>query len=62
MYHKALIFLACILAGFALIYIPTNAVITGAVALLFDVIGVIAIIVFSFALLYYGGKVLFKKG
>ncbi|UOR10299.1 hypothetical protein [Halobacillus amylolyticus] len=61
MYHLATLYLACILAGFALANIPTSAVITAEVASFFSIIGGIAIIVFALALLYLGVKALINK-
>ena len=61
MYQLAVVYLASILAGFALANLPTSAVITPGVANFFEVIGGIAIIVFSIALLFDGLRTLIKK-
>lgn len=60
MFHAAIIFLACILAGFALIQLPGIAFVSGLLEL-FDIIGVLAIVVFSLALLFLGVKLLLSK-
>ena len=56
------LFLACILAGFALINLQASAAafLTGLLPF-FHIVGALAIIVFSFALLYLGIKALFTK-
>ncbi|SFA80409.1 MULTISPECIES: hypothetical protein [unclassified Bacillus (in: firmicutes)] len=54
------LYVACILAGFALLDLPSLSFISSLVTF-FDIVGVIAIIVFSFALLYLGVKSLIKK-
>lgn len=61
MNHLALLYLACILAGFALIKVPTSAIITAAIASFFHILGGIAVIVFALALLYLGIKALIGK-
>ncbi|WNS77289.1 hypothetical protein RRV45_09975 [Bacillus sp. DTU_2020_1000418_1_SI_GHA_SEK_038] len=61
MHSLALLYLACILAGFALIKVPTSAVISAGIASFFHILGGIAIIVFSLALLYLGVKALIGK-
>ncbi|WP_077211719.1 hypothetical protein [Bacillus dakarensis] len=60
MYHIAYLFLACVLAGFALANLPSSSLLTAGAASFLGVIGVIAIIVFSFLILYLGVKALFK--
>ncbi|MED3573258.1 hypothetical protein [Cytobacillus praedii] len=55
------LYLASILSGFALINVPTSAIITPGIANFFDIVGGIAIVVFSFVLLYHGIKSLIKK-
>ncbi|CAH2713604.1 MULTISPECIES: hypothetical protein [Neobacillus] len=60
MNHVAALFLACILAGFALIKMPVVSFLAG-LSSIFHVVGVLAILVFSFALLYLGVKALFTK-
>lgn len=61
MSQVSFIYLASILAGFALANLPTSAVVTQGVVEFFEVIGGIAIIVFSFALLFDGLRTLFKR-
>ncbi|MFD2924496.1 hypothetical protein [Halobacillus naozhouensis] len=61
MYQLALLYLACILAGFALANLPTSSVITAGIVSFFNIIGGIAIIVFALALLYLGVKALINK-
>lgn len=56
-----LLYLASILAGFALINVPTSAIITPTIASFFDIVGGIAIVVFSLVLIYYGIKSLIRK-
>jgi hypothetical protein len=60
MNQLANLFLACILAGFALIHMPTIPFLAG-LSSFFHIIGALAILVFAFALLYQGVKALFKK-
>ncbi|SHG57459.1 hypothetical protein [Ornithinibacillus halophilus] len=54
------LYLACILAGFAMIYVPTSVVISAPIATFFGIVGGIVIIVFSLALLHLGLRALFK--
>ncbi|WP_404450998.1 hypothetical protein LG329_11690 [Virgibacillus necropolis] len=61
MYQLALLYLACILAGFGLASVPTSAVITAGLAGFFEIVGGIAVIVFGLALLYLGVKALLGK-
>ncbi|KAB2337688.1 hypothetical protein F7731_08835 [Cytobacillus depressus] len=56
-----ILYLACVLAGIALIKVPVSAVITAGIASFFSIVGGIAIIVFSLALLYLGIKALIGK-
>lgn len=56
----AALFLACILAGFALIKMPTIGFLA-ALYPFFHIVGALAILIFAFALIYYGLKALFKK-
>ncbi|NRD78324.1 hypothetical protein HPT25_13210 [Bacillus sp. BRMEA1] len=56
----SVLFLACILAGFALVHMPTVSFLAG-LASFFHVIGALAILVFSIAILYLGVKALFTK-
>lgn len=61
MYQRALLYVACVLAGFGLAHVPTSTVTNDSVVSFFEVIGGITIIVFSLALLYMGIKDLFRK-
>ncbi|GHH98591.1 hypothetical protein [Neobacillus kokaensis] len=60
MNQAAYLFLACILAGFALVKMPTISFLAS-LSSLFNVVGALAILVFSAATLYLGVKGLFKK-
>lgn len=60
MNYAAALFLACILAGFALIKMPTISFLAGLYPF-FHLVGALAILIFAFALIYYGLKALFKK-
>ncbi|MFB6468761.1 hypothetical protein ACE38V_18545 [Cytobacillus sp. Hz8] len=62
MYQVALVFFACILAGFGLIKIPAVWIFAGSFLVFLKVVGVIVIIIFSLALLYLGFKALFSQG
>ena len=53
------LFLACILAGFALVHLPGISFLAG-LASFFHIVGALAILVFSLVLLYLGIKALFK--
>jgi hypothetical protein len=60
-YQLALLYLACVLAGFGLANLPSSAIVTAEIANIFDLVGGIAIIVFGAAILYLGFKSLFNK-
>ncbi len=60
MNHSAALFLACILAGFALIKMPTISFLAG-LSSFFHIVGALAILIFSFVLLYQGVKAIFSK-
>jgi hypothetical protein len=60
MERTANLFLACILAGFALVHMPVIEFLSGLTSF-FHVVGALAILVFSFVLLYLGVKALFTK-
>ena len=60
MYQRALLYVACMLAGFGLAKIPTSTVINAGIASFFEVVGGIAIIVFGIALLYLGVRSLLR--
>lgn len=61
MYQLAILYLACILAGFGLTNIPEVGFISAGITEFFSVVGAIAIIVFALALLYLGVKALFNQ-
>ncbi|MFD2630539.1 hypothetical protein [Oceanobacillus kapialis] len=61
MYQLALLYLACVLAGFGLVNVPSSAIITEEIANILDLVGSIAIIIFGGAILYLGFKSLFNK-
>ncbi|MDQ0269718.1 hypothetical protein [Cytobacillus purgationiresistens] len=61
MYQLAILYLAGILAGFGLANLPTSAIITPGIAEFFAIIGGIAVIVFSVAILYLGLKAILRK-
>ncbi|WP_042356578.1 hypothetical protein [Bacillus rubiinfantis] len=60
MNQTAVLFLACILAGFALLKMPAVSFLAS-LSSLFHVVGALAILVFSVAILYLGVKALFSK-
>lgn len=60
MKHVALLFLASILAGFALVNLPAISFLSGLFPF-FHIVGALAVLVFSLALLYQGLKALFAK-
>ncbi len=60
--HKSpWIYLACILAGFALIKVPVKFTFLSSLSHAIFVIGVITVLVFSFVLIYLGLLALFGK-
>ncbi|NRG45358.1 hypothetical protein [Bacillus sp. CRN 9] len=61
MYHLALLYLAAVLAGFALANLPTSVLITPGIAEFFTIVGGISIVIFSLALLFLGVKALLKS-
>jgi hypothetical protein len=61
MSQLALLYLACVLAGFGLANLPLSSVISAEIANFFSIIGGIAMIVFALAILYLGFRALFKK-
>lgn len=61
MYQLAIIYLAAILAGYALANLPVSALITPGIAEFFVIVGGIAMIVFALALLYITVKALLNK-
>ncbi|MFD2445615.1 hypothetical protein ACFSO7_16770 [Bacillus sp. CGMCC 1.16607] len=58
--HLVALFLACIFSGFTLTKLPNVSFLSG-LGNLFDIIGVLAMIIFSLTLLYMGVKALFKE-
>jgi hypothetical protein len=60
MHHLAALFLACILAGFALVHLPEISFLAG-LSSFFYIVGALAILVFSLVILYLGVKALFTK-
>ncbi len=61
MYQRALLYVACMLAGFGLANVPVSSVINAGIASFFEVVGGLTIIVFGLALLYLGVKSLLGK-
>jgi hypothetical protein len=55
------LFLASILAGFALVRMPLEGTFLASIEPFTTVVGVLAILVFSFVLIYNGVKSLFNK-
>ncbi|KAF0816612.1 MULTISPECIES: hypothetical protein [unclassified Cytobacillus] len=61
MYQLALLYLACMLAGYGLTMVPVSAVITSGIASFFTIVGSLAMIIFGLAILYLGIKALLGK-
>lgn len=61
MYQRALLYLACLIAGFGIANIPTSSVINEGIAGFFEVIGGFMVIIFALAILYLGIRSLFNK-
>ncbi|MFD1037804.1 hypothetical protein ACFQ3N_05195 [Virgibacillus byunsanensis] len=61
MNQTVLLYLSCILAGFALTRIPASSVVSSGIVNFFDIVGGIAIIIFAIALLHLGVKALLGK-
>ncbi|HLR41284.1 MAG TPA: hypothetical protein VK091_06370 [Virgibacillus sp.] len=61
MYHRALLYLACMLAGFGLANIPSSAAFNEGIHNFFEVVGGVSVIVFALALLSLGVKGLINK-
>ncbi|MEN2768865.1 hypothetical protein [Ornithinibacillus xuwenensis] len=57
----AALYLATIVAGFALAFVPTSTLITTPVADFFGIVGGVVIIIFALALLHLGLKALFSR-
>ncbi|MCM3588438.1 hypothetical protein M3182_22440 [Mesobacillus maritimus] len=60
MYQIAILFLACILVGFALLKVKAVGILVGLAAFL-EIVGVLVILIFSVALLYLGFRTLFSR-
>lgn len=61
MYQRALLYVACMLAGFGLANVPTSTVINSGIVSFFEVVGGIMVIVFGIALLYLGIRALLSR-
>ncbi|WP_026582370.1 hypothetical protein [Bacillus sp. J33] len=61
MYQLALLYLACMLAGYGLTMVPATAVITSGITSFFTIVGGLAMLVFGLAILYLGIKALLGK-
>lgn len=61
MYQQALLYVACLIAGFGLANLPTSNVINEGIADFFEVVGGLMIIVFSLAILYLGIRSLLNR-
>ncbi|MUK89404.1 hypothetical protein GMD78_13630 [Ornithinibacillus sp. L9] len=55
------LYLASILAGFAMAFVPTSSLVTEPIANFFEIVGGVVILVFSLALVHLGLKALFTK-
>jgi hypothetical protein len=55
------LFLAAILAGFALIEVPLTGTFLASIAPFTTVVGVLSVLIFSFVLIYKGVRYLFNK-
>ncbi|PLR92682.1 hypothetical protein [Bacillus sp. T33-2] len=60
MLETVILFFACILAGFALYRLPGIEMISGLMPF-FQIVAVLAIIIFTFSLLYLGLRTLFSR-
>lgn len=61
MYQQALLYVACLIAGFGLANLPTSNVINEGIADFFEVVGGLMITVFSLAILYLGIRSLLNR-
>jgi len=61
MKQLALLYLACILAGYALANLPTSALITAEIASVFTIIGGLVMVVFAIALVILGVKAILGR-
>jgi len=60
MYYTAILFFLCILVGFALLKVKTLWILASLAPFL-EIVAVVVIVIFSFALLYIGFKTLFSR-
>ncbi|MBY0096916.1 hypothetical protein [Mesobacillus maritimus] len=60
MYYTAILFFLCILVGFALLKVKALWILPS-LAPFFEIVAVLVIVIFAFALLYIGFKTLFSK-
>lgn len=60
MYYTAILFFACILVGFVLLRVMTIGILLSLAPFL-EIVAVLVILIFSFALLYIGFRTLFSK-
>ncbi|HLR70972.1 MAG TPA: hypothetical protein VK085_06030 [Pseudogracilibacillus sp.] len=56
-----ILYLACIIAGYALSNLPTSALITDEIANVFTIIGGLVMVVFAVALIILGVKAIFRR-
>jgi cytochrome c biogenesis protein CcdA len=61
MYQRAVLFLACMLAGFGLANIPDSAILNTGIQSFFEIVGGLTVIVFGLALLVLGVKALLNN-
>ena len=61
MNQLALLYVACILAGYALANLPTSALITAEIASVFTIIGGLVMVVFAVALVILGVRAILGK-
>ncbi|WP_251552172.1 hypothetical protein [Neobacillus muris] len=59
--YQALLYLACILAGFALIEVATTVGFLASLSTILVIIGAVAILIFVAALLYLGFRALLQR-
>ncbi|MDQ1147232.1 putative membrane protein [Bacillus sp. SORGH_AS 510] len=60
MNHVSVLFLACILAGFALIKVATTAAFLSSLSSFIVIVGALVVLVFALAIIYQGLKSLTK--
>lgn len=61
MYQLALLYLACMLAGYGLTMVPVTAIITSGITSFFTIVGGLAMLIFGLAILYLGIKALLGR-